>query len=561
MRYAIIFVCLLGLGGRISAQDAAAAKETGKASLEGVVIKEPGGEPLKKAIVELIAENQDEGGNYTATSDPEGQFKIAGIQPGRYRRFIERPGYLEVDEKRRRSQGIVLSFEAGQRIKDQTLRMLAAAIITGRVLDEDGDPMPDVEVIVWRRKFAAGRGKFEAAGEAQTNDLGEFRIGGLMMGKYYLSASPAANFQSLLPPQKTVDESGIKQPERAYVNTYYPNTPESAQAAALELHAGEEVPVDFTLARIRTASIRGTVVGLAPGANANILLRSHNARTVFMSGRVEKDGKFDIDHVAPGPYTIMALSEGAEAPQSTFKKIEVADSDIEGVRLVLSAGATVRGRIRLGEKMKGQTSALYASLHRIDGEEDSSDDMVLGDDPSMNSSAAERVKPDGTFEMKNIPAGLYEIEVSGESRAMSDWYVESALVGTKQTVETGLNVNGGAITLDLMLSPGAGVLNGSVVNEKKEPVANAVVVAVPEDKFRNRQSHYQKGATDQDGRFTLRGLRPGKYSLYAWEVLDGDDYLDPEFVKQFESRGTPVNVEKASRQTVALKVIPAATEP
>ena len=76
-------MCLLALGRQASAQDAPAAKETSKASLEGTVVKEPSGEPLKKAVVELIAENQEEGGNYTATSDQDGHFKIVGIHARR----------------------------------------------------------------------------------------------------------------------------------------------------------------------------------------------------------------------------------------------------------------------------------------------------------------------------------------------------------------------------------------------------------------------------------------------------------------------------------------------
>ena len=58
--------------------------------------------------------------------------------------------------------------------------MLAAGILTGRVLDEDGDPMANVEVNVLRRKGSA----FESSGSAHTNDLGEYRIGGLLAGKY-----------------------------------------------------------------------------------------------------------------------------------------------------------------------------------------------------------------------------------------------------------------------------------------------------------------------------------------------------------------------------------------
>jgi hypothetical protein len=103
-------------------------------------------------------------------------------------------------------------------------------------------------------------------------------------------------------------------------------------------------------------------------------------------------------------------------------------------------------------------------------------------------------------------------------------------------------------------------VEGSATNDKKQPVANAVVIAVPDTTYRKRKSHYQKASTDQLGRFRLRGLRPGNYTLFAWEVLEEDQYLDPEFLKKFEDQATLVKVEKASHQTVALKVIPAPAE-
>lgn len=148
MKLAIIGVGILALALRMVAQTAEAPKEPAKASLAGSVVKEPGGEPLKKAIIEMITENPEDSSNYTATSDQDGHFKIAGIVPGRYRIFVERTGYIEVDEKRRRLEGTALGFEAGQELKDRILHMLPAAIILGRVLDEDGDPMPNVDVVV-----------------------------------------------------------------------------------------------------------------------------------------------------------------------------------------------------------------------------------------------------------------------------------------------------------------------------------------------------------------------------------------------------------------------------
>ena len=542
-----------------SEQAAANPKDTSQASVQGSVLKEPGGDPLKKAIVELIAENQEEGGNYTATSDQDGHFKIKGIQPGRYRMFVERPGYIEVDEKRRRSQGVVLSFEGGQELKDQTLHMLAAAIITGRVLDEDGDPMPDVEVRILRRRFGAGRINFEPGGGTQTNDLGEFRIGGLLAGKYYLSASPPPNLAGLLRQPKRADEPGAPPANTTYVTTYYPNTIDRSQATAIELHPGDETPMNFSLVRTHTARVSGSITGLASGTKAIVMLRSRDSNTMFMGGDVEKNGKFEIPHVAPGTYSLVVTTEMADTPLSIRRDIEVTDADIEGLSLSPFTGATIRGKVRFSSKPRMDLSRLSVILHRIDGAEDFADSIFFSDGgPAL--SAFGQVKDDGSFELKDVLPGLYEIEISSNLAAMADALVESVTAGTKDVADTGLNINGGTLAMDVTVSLGAGEVNGTAVNEKKEPIANAVVVAVPEEKFRTRQSHYQRGATDQDGRFLLHGLRPGKYTLYAWEVLDGEDYLDPDFLKKFEDQGTPIKVEKASRQTVALKVIPAAAD-
>src|SRR6516164_7046061 len=100
MRVLAILVCLLAVAVTASAQadsekTSVSYKEPSQASLQGSVVKDPGGEPIKKAIVELIAENQEEASNYTATSDREGHFKIEGIAPGRYRIFVERTGFLQ----------------------------------------------------------------------------------------------------------------------------------------------------------------------------------------------------------------------------------------------------------------------------------------------------------------------------------------------------------------------------------------------------------------------------------------------------------------------------------
>ncbi len=555
MRLAILSACVLALTLAASAHGqttAADPKAPAKASLQGNVVKEPVGDPLKKAIIEVIAENQEEGGNYTATSDQDGHFKITDIQPGRYRIFVERTGYIEVDEKRRRSEGMLISLDAGQDLKDQTLRMLAAGILTGRVLDEDGDPMANVEVTVLRRKASA----FESSGSGHTNDLGEYRIGGLLAGKYYVVASPLPSFQTVVPAKQDSGDTANAAPALAYGVTYYPNAADRAQASPIELHAGEEMPVDFSLTRRHSARIRGRVSGLG-GSPSAVILRGKDGNATFNAGEVGKDGKFEIPNVAPGSYTLTAMTVGAETPLITRRTIEVGTADIDDVQLAPLPPATVRGQVHFSAKFsKPDASQTIVYLRPTEGD-DSYDGVTINGDESATSPNFGKVKPDGSFELKNVVPGVYEIDVSGDAKAFGNAFVESLAVGTKNYVDTGLNISGGTVAVDVTVSGEAGIIDGTATSDKNEPVGESVVVAVPDARFRAQASHYQRVLADQTGRFTLRGLRPGAYTLFAWEHLEGDEYRDADFLKLFGGRGVEVKVEKSSHQTVPLKIVAA----
>jgi hypothetical protein len=127
----------------------------------------------------------------------------------------------------------------------------------------------------------------------------------------------------------------------------------------------------------------------------------------------------------------------------------------------------------------------------------------------------------------------------------------------RDVTDSAFGLSGGGITLDLVASANGAAAEGVATDQKNEPVANAVVVAVPEARFRERPDRYRKVLSDQSGRFSLRGLSPGGYTIFAWESVDGEAYYNAEFLKGYEGFGKELHVNESDHATMQIKVAPA----
>lgn len=532
-----------------------ASKPTSRATIEGIVVKEPGSEPVKKALIELIAESQAETSAYTAVSAADGTFRIEGIAPGRYRMFAERTGFLEVGKHRARSEGRVLTLAAGQEVKDLEIRLQAAAVVRGRVSDEDGDPVANAQVSVMRQTFSSGRSRWEPAGSERTNDLGEYRVAGLAAGNYYVSVNPPPDFKSLIEStangSSSATEAAIDKPvATSYQATYYPGTTDRSQATPIQLHAGDEFPANISLTPTPTLSIRGMVVNLPARASAVIMLQSRDFNMVLNGAEMHKDGSFVIHDVSPGTYTILAkIDTSASAPMMARQSLQVS-SNIEGVKLAPQPGAWIHGQLRFESRRNSRLdpSQMFVSLRPVDGDDEAL--SALGE----GFAGLVHVGHDGSVDWKNVPPGKYFAQLSGA--AEQDWFLKSMAEGGRSLEDLEITVNGGAMVLDLVASDNGAVVEGVVTDQKGEAVSNAVVVAAPPARLRSRVDRYANTMSDQSGRFVLRGIPPGEYTVFAWESVDGDAYYNPEFLKDYEGQGTLLRVGEGERKTLTLQVIP-----
>ena len=109
-------------------------------------------------------------------------------------------------------------------------------------------------------------------------------------------------------------------------------------------------------------------------------------------------------------------------------------------------------------------------------------------------------------------------------------------------------------SLEIMLSSNVARIEGVVTDDRLQPVPGVQAVLVP-DRNRDRAELFKAVTTDPAGRFSMGGVAPGDYKLFAWEGLENYGYFDAEFVKQSELSGKPVHVEESAIITVQAKII------
>jgi protocatechuate 3,4-dioxygenase beta subunit len=519
-------------------------------SIQGKVLQEPDGQPIRKANVQLNGQKGPASSQYSATTDAEGKFEIDDVQPGHYVVVVERPGFVQSSTGSRQTS---ISVQPRSGKNELNLHMQPAAVISGKIVDLDGDPMRDVSVTATRVGFRP-RWNSHDFGNGATNDLGEFRISGLRAGRYKIAASPPEGTR--LPIQS---DTNNKKDQSIYLTTHYPGVLDEDQSAVVEIHAGAETRVNFGLLTGRAYHVSGSVTGIpskgSMGMTQIILQAKGSNGSQMIQEVVGEDGRFEFTGVLPGSYVarliVVTIEGGRPAMQMPRlgQTIEVSNANVEGLRLQPEPVGLVRGKFRLDTDQKFDWTQLTVRLVPL--EERGTEIELVG---TMGLPAISTVNSDGTFELKNVPGSTCQLVVGAKSDSLRDYITDSVNLDGRDVTDSGIPVHPDTY-LDVVISAKGASISGTVVDANGQPVANATVVDVPATEHRTRLDLFQQDTTDENGHFSLRGLNPGKYTVLAFEELQ-EDFRQPEFLKAYETRGETVQLDKGARKSVVLKLIP-----
>lgn len=479
-----------------------------KSGITGRVLSAATGAPLKKASVwlEEFVPARGVTGSPTVpavTTDAEGRFALEGVAPGSYLLLAKRTGYLDQGYGASGPDvvGPPVELAPGETKRDLTVKLTPQSLLYGKVVDEDGDPVPNAQIAVSRVSYAGGRRHLVDAGSAASQDDGSFVVGSIMPGRYYLSASLR----------------DMDQPETSerYVATFYPSALDSADVSPLEVAAGAEVRgLTVRLRKSRVFRIRGHVVlpehyGMPAGTELRLVPGTRGVRT-------QPDGRFEFEGVLPGAYAI-------ETTQflSGHTPVTIGDSDLDGIVVPLGPGPAVTGRV------KGVPRATVSFTPVDRGPELRADFQTEGDGSFRSYNLLPIVY---SVDIGGLPEGFYVKSIQFQGRAVPDWRVD---------LSSGA---GGELAFEVASD------GGEVTGKVEKPGAVVQIFQAGADSARSVRA-------DARGEFRFGSLPPGDYSVIAWDDLDDDLAQYAPFREKFAADAATAHVGAGGRERVEPRLV------
>jgi carboxypeptidase family protein len=484
-----------------------AAQKTGTSVIKGRVLAGNTDTGVASATVYIVMFDRTNPVPRGVLTDRSGRFSIGKLPAGSYRLSVLPPQnngrFLSTDTSR------PIDVEDGATVTAPDMRLARAAAVSGRIVDERGDPLANVEVYAMgQRPGIPTRQRMGQPFGSRTDDQGRFRLFGLPAGEIIVAADASSGGMGI----QGVDQAA------GFVSTYYPDAVSEAEARRVTLREGADIDgIDIVMTRMRTFHLRGTVVnsrGL-PSAGAGLgLHHSANGSGSTSSVTVAPDGTFDVPGVLPGSYRLIVGPfdprsfrpfGGTRSTEYASVPVEVIDSNVDDITVATRPSVD----LIVGVAFESEAASPLPAPFGLIG--------WPAQDMGIPPSQAE-LTADSTVVLKGT-AGPIVLRPMFAS-AQAEWFLKGVYLGTRDITDTATEfTSADAERVRLVLTSRAAAVTGTVTDDAGKPARDYGVVLFPEDRAEwiDHSSGTLTGSREKDGTYKVSGVRPGRYRITAIE--------------------------------------------
>jgi len=420
------------------------------------------------------------------------------------------------------------------------LKIVPAAVLSGHVDPEAGDPPAGMTVQLRHRQIQDGAATWAQANSARVNSRGEFRFPNLQPGDYkIMTASWTAPEANRSPPPDS--SPGL-------LPAFYPGGDNLDVATPIHVAPGETVTANLAPRSATFYHVEVPVTGIDPtkGFNATLLPGDSTfpVRVNMQNHAVEA-------YLPTGSYTIRIGSFGGPSPVTAIAHLQVNGAPVHMPAVAPLAGADLP--ILVHRDFTGDS----ANLQNMEGPS-----VNIGLQPVDSSGTAVGSAPqqpgegDESLRLQNVSEGRYRVVAYPHAG-----YIASIASGGVDLLREPLTVgaSGSAAPIEITLRDDfaslAGRVSPSDATQPQAADADPIFVQfIPLDRL---EGPSWGNIVTMDRNFTMPSLAPGSYLVLAsHQQMQNLEFRNRDVLDHLLTKGTVVALSAGQRANVQVPLMP-----
>jgi hypothetical protein len=552
-----ILCCSLMAMGLLAQEHPAPANPDGGArfQISGVLVNSITGQPVRNARVVMSPVTNREAYSLVITGE-DGHFLFRNLTPGKYGLRAQRRGYLTRSFDQHEQWSTAIAVGPGLESNDLIFRLPPECAISGRISDEAGEPVTNGQVFLYQAGSPGLHAGIHLWRQAEISEEGFYHFGHLPPGKYFVLVSSTPWYAQRPESQQTTFQTfgtssggvmmGVYSPQQgrspldvAYPMTFYPGVTEANAATPIVLKEADKFEADMSLQPVPaiTLHVPASVKSTADNTKADFLRLTgigFDAAPISIpeQTRVLESGDLEITGVAPGSYRAEILDD---------------HSDTRAVMKTAEIDAANSGDINLEHQVA--SVSISAEVQLENGTAVPLDGFLQLANTNGGEVFREQVSSPGEIQFTNtLKPGTYEVSfLNTRGEFIKTISAEGGTISGRV-----LEIKGGPLKLNVTVAHGEGSVTGVALRDSK-PVGGVMIILVPADVAHNL-AIVRRDQSDSDGTFNLPSIVPGKYTLLAIENRWDLEWLNPDALKPYLSKGQVVEVQQDGKYSVTAKV-------